>query len=243
MDLRTFAAVGLLIAQGAAGAHAAPIAISEITEIDDLGYTCISGQYLEEDNGVAAVAFTLSGKIRMPRTCLPDPCDGAISRQELSQLTGTEMVLPRFESEWNEYYARYADHCRKEVVAFGVDPVPTVTPAEFWAPLIGGGATVVVDAAPTQVRLPTQIFSGKNGPPLAPLLAQVQGETFNTEETPTIPVPEIVPSSPEEPPEEPKQPEEPNTPPTPSPVPLPPSALMTLAAIGLLFAMRRRKQA
>ncbi len=115
-----------------------PTSIADITTVDGLGYDCIDAKYLDEDiDGPAAIAFTLAGKVRMPRTCLPEPCARALSQRELSNLTGTEMSLPRFAKEWDEYYARYAEMCRKETVPF-YGPAPEVypTPYIFWTPLL-----------------------------------------------------------------------------------------------------------
>ena len=116
---------------------AAPRLISEITAIDQLGYECIDPKYLDEETGgPAAIAYTLAGEIRRPRTCLPEPCARALTPSELSALTGSEMILPVFLAEWDDYYARYADYCRKEVVPFGEEPLdPLMSSSDFW-PLV-----------------------------------------------------------------------------------------------------------
>ncbi len=136
--------------------------ISQITTHDPLGYACIDAKYLDDrEDGSAAVAFTLAGKVRIPRTCLPEPCARALSQRELSNLTGTEMVLPRFKNEWDDYYARYADFCRKEVVPFGGPaPQPVATPENFWPPLLN--PPIVTDDLITNLTPPF----GQNGPPV-----------------------------------------------------------------------------
>ena len=88
--------------------------IELITSIDDLGYACIDEAFFVETEDSAATAFLIGGKIRLPRTCVADPCSAALSQRELAQLTGTDPNIPRFGSEWEDYYARYADYCRKE---------------------------------------------------------------------------------------------------------------------------------
>ena len=130
------------------------MSIADITTVDDLGYSCIDAKYLDAaDDGSAAIAFSLTGKVRMPRTCLPEPCARALSQRELSSLTGTEMILPRFQKEWDEYYARYADFCRKEVVPFGKPALqPKLTPENFWPPLLS--PPIVVDDLITNIAPP-----------------------------------------------------------------------------------------
>ena len=108
--------------------------ISQIVQVDALGFDCIR----EED---IDVAFHLSGKgTRMPRTCLPEPCDAALTQPDLGALIGR----PPTNAEWDDYYARYADTCRREVTAFNdtdpLDPagadVPGDPVVDFWTPLV-----------------------------------------------------------------------------------------------------------
>ena len=257
MSFRAPLAAAVFTIQGALGASAAPIAISQITEVDALGYTCISGEYLEETDGVAAVAFTLTGKIRMPRTCLPDPCEGALSRTELSQLTGTEMILPRFQNEWDDYYARYAEHCRKETVAFA-DPEtqPTRTsPDDFWAPILANaasGRTATAGPAATSSAgvIPiASVVTTSTKSPEERVLNETLSSTPETPETPPNP-PETQngggtngnPPEPPETPNPPVPPETPNPPEQPPIVPLPTSGVLMLAGLGALALTRRRKQ-
>ena len=116
---RILLSIALLIT-GTPG-QAAPATITDITVKDELGYACIAPEHLEEKTDEAALAFRLTGKMRMPRTCLPDPCSAALSPRDLSNLTGTPVSSPRFADEWEDYYARYADHCRAEVTPFVTD--------------------------------------------------------------------------------------------------------------------------
>ncbi|MBB5721943.1 hypothetical protein FHS72_001567 [Loktanella ponticola] len=134
-------------------AVAAQIELDDILEIDALGYRCIPSAYFEDgEDGSAAIAFSLSGKTRLPRTCLPDPCARALSRPELSQITGTEPILARFHEEWEDYYSRYADHCRSEIVVSRPRSKDTTTRA-FWPPIIDRARIIQSTGIPTSSRL------------------------------------------------------------------------------------------
>ncbi len=130
--------------------------IADLTTVDDLGYECIAGEYFEETEDTAAIAFVVSEKIRLPRTCLPEPCDRALTQRELSNLTGTEITLARFQDEWDDYYARYADFCRKETVdPAGPSPFP-IQPYTFWDPFIEN-PNVIVASVPTGALTTTPV--------------------------------------------------------------------------------------
>lgn len=148
-------------------AQAGTIELSDILDIDPLGYRCIPSQYFDDGpDGTAAVAFSLSGKTRLPRTCLPDPCERALSPQELSQITGTEPVLARFSEEWDDYYARYADHCRREIVVSRPR-----TNDGFWQPILYRAKSNQRLGLPTSSRLIPYIISNYQAPsPEQPLL-------------------------------------------------------------------------
>jgi hypothetical protein len=94
-----------------------------------LGYTCI-------DEAQIDIAFFASGKgARLPQTCLPEPCQAALSQPQLARLIGR---APN-PVEWDEYYARYADTCRAETTAFGDAPgagTGLVNTGDFWAPIL-----------------------------------------------------------------------------------------------------------
>ena len=120
-------------------ASATTIELSDITTVDELGYECISGEHFEEVEDTASLAFSIGKKVRLPRTCLPDPCAGALTQRELSNITGTDTAYPRFREEWNEYYARYSDYCRKETV--GTYAGRIVPQEGFWVPLRGNTST------------------------------------------------------------------------------------------------------
>lgn len=202
----SIAAIGLI----PSAASASTLVLSDILTVDALGYECVAGEYFEETDGEAAIAFTISEKIRLPRTCLPAPCDRALSQRELSNLTGTEITLARFGDEWDEYYARYADHCRKEVV----DPnVEEISDEEFWEPIITPPEDPYIIAEPV-VPTPAPQPPGVIPPPLPPL--QISPET-----TPT--------------PEDPENPEDPEI----SPVPLPNSLLLMLGGLVFLVRRKR----
>ena len=228
------------IALAPAQSVASTMQLADITTVDPLGYECIAGEYLEETDEFAAVAFTLSEKIRLPRTCLPDPCDRALSRVELSMLTGTEIILARFEDEWDDYYARYADFCRKETV----DPIEEiderVATNSFWDPIINGGGTDVATLFP---NTPSLIPTGGGSDPLGPIVSP-GGETNDPDggsgvspdgdddpdDPPTIFDPDDDPNPPDN-----DDSDDPDV----SPVPLP-SGLILLATALLGLRLRRR---
>lgn len=239
------------VVTGARPSFAGVVSITELLDRDPLGYECIPSSYLEEsEDGTAAIAFSLTGKTRLPRTCLPDPCDRVLTPRELSNITGTEMILARFAGEWDDYYARYADHCRREVTFppdLTPDPVfagpvrpPEIVPvAAFWPPIIDRARTIRRVTPPTS-REGRPITTGLLTP--APW-----GIPVRVADTPYIPTNAGGPRSifmltaagadggyadPD--------PIVPPTPtPTPSPVPLPASGWLLLAAAALLVTRRR----
>lgn len=162
-----------LLAAGTPGA-AAPSSITEITVTDQLGYACIDPAHLEEPDGdSAALAFQLIGKLKLPRTCMPTPCARPLNKRELSGVTGTSVSHPRFMSEWDDYYARYAEYCRKEVTPFGdgkplldEKAPPAIGPGNFWTPLIS--PKIVTDDIIT--RIPPTTISPLLRAPAKPLL-------------------------------------------------------------------------
>lgn len=175
---KTVLGLGLALGQTTA-LWAAPIPLAALVTEDELGYQCVPGILFEEHDGEISIAYAANGEVRVPRTCLPPPCERALTRQELSDLTGTEMIWARFEEEWNDYYARYADYCRKEVTPFPEDEVDIdVAPWEgddlmlaggmsrgdFWAPILGPNAPDEIEttgmmrrAAPSR-QIPTDTF-------------------------------------------------------------------------------------
>lgn len=188
------------------------LALADLVAVDPLGYSCIADSDID-------LAFHASGKgIRLPRTCLPDPCRAALTRVELASLIGR----PPLPSEWGDYYSRYADHCRKEVVPFqgsavGDDGIETA--ADFWRPLAG----IYPVSAPIRRQLPDLPPSIRSGPGLV----RVSPLPFN---------PGLPPSVGTDP--DPKTDVPAEERPIP-PVPLPGSLVLWLAAGGCLFLARR----
>lgn len=141
-------------------AFATQIELSDLLDIDPLGYQCIPSQYFDDQpDGSAALAFTIGKKARLPRTCLPDPCARALTPRELSSLTGTEPILATFSEEWDDYYARYADHCVREVTVSRPR-----APGDFWAPIISKARITQRTGIPTSSRFYPYI-PGAGGPP------------------------------------------------------------------------------
>lgn len=106
------------------------LSLASLLQQDALGGDCIAEEDIDE-------AFLASGKgLRLPRTCLPEPCEEALTPFRLAELIGR----PAQQSEWDRYFARYADVCRKEVTRFD-DEAPADTgpmsTAAFWAPILG----------------------------------------------------------------------------------------------------------
>ncbi|MEL6572910.1 MAG: hypothetical protein AAFQ64_14700 [Pseudomonadota bacterium] len=144
-------------------AVAGPIALSDILDIDPLGYECVPSQYFDDTpDGSAPIAFSLSGKTRLPRTCLPEPCARALTRAELSGITGTEPILARFSEEWDDYYSRYADHCVREVT------VSRPRTNDFWKPIINRAQSTQRIGIPTSSRLIPFVPGGFSVPTFEP---------------------------------------------------------------------------
>lgn len=112
----------------------ADLKIEDLTVKDPLGFNCIQEKHID-------LAFHATGKgMRMPRTCLPEPCVKALTPFRLAALIGRTPS----EGEWGQYFARYADFCRKEVVPFeaigpeGLGDGGVRPEAAFWLPLLAG---------------------------------------------------------------------------------------------------------
>ena len=222
-------------------AFASTIDIAEITTTDDLGYECISGEYFEEVDDAASVAFSIGKKVRLPRTCLPDPCEEALTKTELSQITGTEVILPRFQDEWNEYYARYADHCRKETTEFLAVAEDPGLPKQFWTPfqpdLTIAGTPVVPTSGFNWPVVPVTTVSTNNGTPIGtiPTTIRISPPTVFDDDDDDKTFTDVSPS----PPPVDFPPDDNPTDPNPTPVPLPASWLLLVGSLGLLLKFRK----
>lgn len=205
--------------------------LSYLMSVDALGYACV---------WTADVELNYSPNepgVRLPRLCLPAPCAYALTRTELGGLIGR----PPTTTEWDDYYSRYGDYCRKETVPFDTrdggwsDPIATA--ADFWEPLL---ATYPANA-PIRASLASGGGAG-GGIPGGAGGGSGAGSTGPADPTPTDTLGTPI-SSPLE-----FEPELPGSEtdgtgtgrPPPSPIPLPGAVTMWLSAVGCLALWRRR---
>ena len=151
--------------------------LQDLVSSDPLGDVCIPEDRID-------LAFHTTGKgLRLPRTCLPDPCETALTRPNLAGLVGRPVTEP----EWDAYFARYADYCRKEVVPFGPEDTGTMVtetapPGEFWWPLLFTYQTDPANPVFTPSRFGrstgtgTGLFSG--GSPVPGGVTSGRGQSF-----------------------------------------------------------------
>ncbi|GFE50381.1 hypothetical protein So717_21340 [Roseobacter cerasinus] len=195
---------------------------------------------------------------RLPRSCLPEPCKEALTPVQLAELIGR----PLQQSEWDRYFARYADVCRKEVTSFEDEAAADIGPMSitaFWAPILGSRIT----QSPPVIALPSlpsdPVASGLSQPPSFPFESgpfrrssnPVPNAQEDEEESPTITFfddPEGDPDGDQNTPDgnrlHPsddggKTPDEAETV---GVVPLPAAFWMLFAAFGGLFGLRRRRR-
>lgn len=214
-------------------AFSSPVVLSDILNIDPLGYACVPSRYFDEgEDGAAAIAFVLSGKTRLPRTCLPEPCARALTRQELSALTGTETILARFHNEWEDYYARYADHCRKETNWYkpGSPPVVAGPPSDFWEPIIDQSRRIRRGDPPQTSSVMTPLVGPPRLPPLSP--PRPPSSLVPPESPPNMSMQTSSSGSGGQAP--------PPTPPTPAPIPLPPAGILLATVLGAVLLRKRQ---
>lgn len=210
----------------------AAITLSSLLRQDALGDACIEEADIDQ-------AFFATGKgLRLPRTCLPDPCSQALTPFRLAELIGR----PAQASEWDRYFSRYADACRKEVVSFDDDATAAdpLSPAEFWAPILGGrvvGGQLIPRDRVFDQPLPER-FAPRLGGGAPPTLQPLGTGGPARPNEPPLPPPFDTP--PQDDPETPTGWPDPDTPP-PAPVPLPAGIWMLLAAVISLVGLRRAK--
>ncbi len=199
-------------------------ALSDLTLVDALGYACIPEKDID-------LAFYATGKgMRLPRTCLPEPCEAALTPVQLAGLIGRDP----YQREWDDYFSRYADVCRKEVVPFDEAAGPVAGVANdavaFWAPL----AARYPAGAPIRGNLPSV-----SGPLLAGSSSNLTegpgstGPTWGTD----FEVPAEHPD-PDDPIGDEPEPKVPPTPPLPV-VPLPAAWILFMTGAMSLWLRRR----
>ncbi len=172
-----------------------PLLLEDLIDVDDLGFDCIREELID-------VAFHASGKgVRMPRTCLPEPCVKALVPEELALLIGRQPE----EEEWGQYFSRYADVCRKEVVPFNTTDLEPPADSDnaienFWAPLI---ETFIKDRELPRKQLLTDTVDHPYFPPLKrPVFVPTKPITFppfgpgpNPDSGSTLPSPVPLPAA------------------------------------------------
>lgn len=160
--------------------------IDLMTKTDDLGYTCLDEALFEETADSPALAFLVGGKLRLPRICVDDPCQASLTQDELSQLTGTDPRIPRFAREWNDYYARYADYCRKETTPDG--GAVAESPQDFWERTRRPAqiARVVASGSPVLPPINTQRSSPVSFNGITPIGSTLPVATINNFPSPNL---------------------------------------------------------
>lgn len=217
--------------------------LAELIKNDVLGGDCIAEDDID-------LAFFATGKgMRLPRTCLPEPCSQALTPFKLAELIGR----PAQQSEWDRYFSRYADACRKEVVSFddAVAEEP-ISSAEFWAPILGARVVegqlvrnepVAVQSVPLLSPSP---FGGGGGVRPVGTPGPSDPPPSGGPETTTT----LFGGDPDDDPDNGRDPDDPDNPRdprdtdpvVPTPVPLPLGLWMLLSAVAGLVTLRRAKR-
>lgn len=224
----------------------ATFSLASLLQEDALGDECIGEDDIDR-------AFLATGKgLRLPRTCLPDPCNQALTPFRLAELIGR----PAQTAEWDRYFSRYADACRKEIVSFGeeVAEAAPLTKEAFWIPILGAQTvrgysvfdqtiTTVASTSGSAFRFGAPFFfssggsggsgggipgtSSSSGPEVQTTLVDWPEDMSPETENWLGPTPTTTRHWPQEP--------------APSPVPLPINILFLISALLGLSAFRRKR--
>lgn len=122
-----------------------PLALSAIMSVDPLGYECIPEHLLE-------AAFAIGGKsVRLPQTCIPEPCEE----------TFTELVLAGYTGYRDD--ALYADYRYRMTKVCGTptkwEEAGITREQLLWAVFDGGSGDITVNGpAPTHSPLPPGVL-------------------------------------------------------------------------------------
>lgn len=117
MKLRYIALAIVLTLVCTIPAWAATVTLAEVEETDALGYTCISATTFDAiyPANAGTDALEIAGKgVMLPPICTPNPCLVSPIRQDVEDSWGRALTT----REWDVYYSRYADYCRKETTPF-----------------------------------------------------------------------------------------------------------------------------
>lgn len=99
--LAIISVVMLALAMGRPAAAAPVSALSDLVEVDQLGFACIPEDDLE-------AAFRATGKgVRLPQTCIADPCAQLLGEVEFGSLLGR----PADAAEFADYRGRMTRVC------------------------------------------------------------------------------------------------------------------------------------
>ena len=206
-----------------------PLALQDIMDVDKLGFDCIREDMID-------VAFHATGKgARLPRTCMPEPCTKALVPNELALLIGREAR----EAEWDEYFSRYAEVCRREI------------PPEITDEFVDGGTSIEQPGHPVEqfwTPLLRPFITATSGGRSNPIPTRVPPGIFSTQQIITT-LPRIPSSGPDPTPDffqqviltETTESAGPSVPPVPAPVPLPAALWMLLAGLACFAPWKRRQ--
>jgi hypothetical protein len=136
--IKAFIIVLLVVLTSAANAAT----LASVTETDPLGYACIPDYVLDQiypkEPGIAPL-FVVGKGSRLPRTCVPKPCDQPMTPEMAAVYLGYTPIG----DEWDQLYSDYAEYCRAETTPFGV------TPASERVPFMPHSVVPVYDVPPS----------------------------------------------------------------------------------------------
>jgi hypothetical protein len=133
-----------------------PLTLSAILTTDPLGYECVPEDQLE-------AAYALGGKgMRVPQTCIPEPCEQTFSEVTLAAYSGYQD-----DAHYRDYRSRMSDVCGAPTLW---DDLGVTEEQLLWAVFDGGSGsiplpapTVSKDEASPESALPWAFSAGGSG--------------------------------------------------------------------------------